>query len=57
MIDPKNISISEYNYPLPDERIAKFPVEKRDHSRLLIYNKGEVSSDVFFHLPQYFHEL
>ena len=53
MIDPKNISISEYNYPLPDERIAKFPVEKRDHSKLLIYNKGEVGEDMFYHLPKY----
>lgn len=52
-IDPRHIHISDYNYPLPDERIAKFPIARRDHSKLLIYNKGEVSSDVFYHLPQY----
>ena len=52
-IDPRHIHISDYNYPLPDERIAKFPIAQRDHSKLLIYNKGEVSSDVFYHLPQY----
>ena len=45
-IDPRHIHISDYNYPLPDERIAKFPIAQRDHSKLLIYNKGEVSSDV-----------
>ena len=52
-IDPRHIHISDYNYPLPDERIAKFPIAQRDHSKLLIYNKGEVSSDVFYNLPQY----
>ena len=52
-IDPRHIHISDYNYPLPDERIAKFPIARRDHSKLLIYNKGEVSADVFYNLPQY----
>ena len=52
-MDPRHIHISDYNYPLPDERIAKFPIAQRDHSKLLIYNKGEVSSDVFYNLPQY----
>ena len=52
-IDPRHIHISDYNYPLPDERIAKFPIARRDHSKLLIYNKGEVSSDMFYNLPQY----
>lgn len=52
-IDPRHIHISDYSYPLPDERIAKFPIARRDHSKLLIYNKGEVSSDVFYKLPQY----
>ena len=49
----QDIQISDYNYELPDERIAKFPKSERDHSKLLIYNKGEVSEDLFFHLPQY----
>ena len=51
--DPRHIRISDYNYPLPDERIAKFPIAQRDHSKLLIYRKGEVGEDVFFHLPDY----
>lgn len=34
----KDIKISEYNYPLPDERIAKFPLAKRDSSKLLVYD-------------------
>jgi len=53
MNDPKHIRISDYNYSLPDERIAKFPIAQRDHSKLLVYNKGEVGEDVFYHLPDY----
>jgi S-adenosylmethionine:tRNA ribosyltransferase-isomerase len=55
-MDTKHIKISDYNYPLPDERIAKFPLKQRDRSKLLIYNKGVVSDDVFFRLPQYLPE-
>ncbi len=43
----KNINIDEYNYNLPDERIAKYPVEQRDSSKLLHWNKGEISQHVF----------
>lgn len=53
MIETKKIQISDYNYPLPDERIAKFPIAERDHSKLLIYNRGEVSEDVFYNLPNH----
>ena len=53
MEDPKLIQISDYNYPLPDERIAKFPMAQRDHSKLLIYRKGDVSEDMFYNLPHY----
>ena len=41
--DPRHIRISEFNYPLPDERIAKFPLSVRDQSKLLLYRHGEVS--------------
>lgn len=51
--DTKHIKISEYNYPLPDERIAKFPLQERDSSKLLIYRHGEVSEDTFSSLPQH----
>lgn len=51
--DPKHIRISEYNYPLPDERIAKFPLPMRDQSKLLVYRHGEVSEDIFTSLPSY----
>ena len=54
MIDSvRNIEIAEYDYPLPDERIAKYPLAERDSSKLLVYNKGNVSEDVFRNLPEY----
>ena len=56
MNDPRHIHISDYNYPLPDERIAKFPIAQRDHSKLLVYRHGEVSEDHFYNLPDYLPE-
>ena len=53
MEDTKHIKISDFNYPLPDERIAKFPLAERDHSKLLIYKHGTVSEDIFTSLPDY----
>lgn len=48
----KQINISDYNYELLDERIAKFPLEKRDSSKLLTYISGTVSTNVFSSLPE-----
>ena len=53
MEETKHIKISEFNYPLPDERIAKFPLSTRDESKLLVYRHGEVSEDRFTSLPSY----
>jgi len=53
IMDTKHIKISDYNYPLPDERIAKFPIAQRDHSKLLLYKHGEVGEDIFYKLPKY----
>ena len=52
-MNTKDIQIEAYNYPLPDERIAKFPKAQRDESKLLIYNKGIVSESVFRQLPEF----
>lgn len=52
-MDTRHIRISDYNYPLPDDRIAKFPISQRDHSKLLLYRHGEVSEDVFYNIPQH----
>ena len=48
MIDKvRNISIEDYDYPLPDERIAKYPLSERDASKLLVLNKDNISSSHF----------
>lgn len=49
----QQIRIEEYDYPLPDERIAKFPLAKRDESKLLLYKDGQVSESVFKHITDY----
>ena len=43
MEDTKHIHISDYNYPLPEERIAKFPLPVRDQSKLLVYRNGNIN--------------
>lgn len=48
----KSINISDFDYPLPDERIAKFPLEERSSSKLLIYNRGEISHRQFANLGE-----
>lgn len=52
-MDTKHIQIKDFNYNLPDERIAKFPLTKRDNSKLLLYRHGEVTEDVFHNIAQY----
>lgn len=52
---PQDIRIQDYTYDLPQERIAKYPLEARDSSKLLVYNEGGISETVFSciagHLP------
>lgn len=45
--DVQNISIEDYNYPLPDERIAKYPLSERDASKLLVLKDNKISSSHF----------
>lgn len=52
MISPRNIQISSYDYTLPDERIAKYPLQQRDKSNLLIFRHGEIQQKHFFNLPE-----
>ncbi len=50
------LTIEKYTYELPDEKIAKFPVEPRDASKLLIYRKGEIEQSVFRDLKNFIPE-
>ncbi len=53
MDDPRNIKINSYYYDLPEERIAKFPLEERDSSKLLIYKYGHITEDVFRNIAKH----
>src|SRR5829696_1582208 len=50
---PKDISIKDYTYSLPDDRIANFPLPERDSSKLLIYKDGEITEDVYRNITTY----
>ena len=52
MVETKHIRIDDYDYDLPEERIAKYPVEVRDQSKLLYYNHGEITENRFTRLPE-----
>ncbi len=51
-----DIRIEDFNYSLPDERIAKYPIERRDLSKLLVYKDGHCTDDIFCNLPGYLPE-
>ena len=53
---PKDISINDYDYFLPGEKIAFFPLEERDQSKLLIYKNGEIAEDIYLNLAAYLPE-
>jgi S-adenosylmethionine:tRNA ribosyltransferase-isomerase len=48
-----SISISDYGYDLPDEKIAKYPLAERDHSKLLVWNNGQIKDSEFGNLPEF----
>lgn len=50
MSDPRHIRIEDYDYDLPEERIARYPLPQRDASRLLTYKDGHIESDTFRNL-------
>jgi len=51
-IRPQEIQIADYDYPLPDERIAKYPLADRSSSKLLRYQAGEIEEFTFRDLPR-----
>ena len=54
MQHPKDISINDFTYPLPDEKIARFPLDERDASKFLVYNNGDITDQKFRDLPNLF---
>ena len=53
LIEPSNIKIEDYIYNLPSERIALYPLEKRDSSKLLIFKEDKISEDVFLNITRH----
>jgi len=49
--NPREIDIAAFDYELPEERIAKFPLEERDASRLLLHQNGKINEGIFRDLP------
>ncbi|MBO7312125.1 MAG: S-adenosylmethionine:tRNA ribosyltransferase-isomerase, partial [Alistipes sp.] len=49
----RHIDINDFNYQLPDERIAKFPLAERTSSKLLIYDNGNIAESRFSNVAEY----
>ena len=47
MTDPRSLSIKDFTYSLPEERIAKYPLAERDASKLLIYKEESITDDIY----------
>lgn len=50
---PKNISIADFTYSLPEERIADYPLAERDASKLLVYKNGNITEDIYKNISDY----
>ena len=55
-MDIRSIKIEDYNYSLPEEKIAKYPLAERDASKLVIYNHSNISEDVYRNIASYLPE-
>ena len=52
-MDPKNLLISDFTYDLPEQRIAKYPAEERDKSKLLVFKNEEITESVYRNLDEF----
>ena len=52
----RHIDINDFNYELPEERIAKFPLEERTSSKLLVYDNGNIGESRFCNVADYLPE-
>jgi S-adenosylmethionine:tRNA ribosyltransferase-isomerase len=54
MLHPKDISINDFTYELQEEKIARFPLDERDASKLLVFHNGNIEDQTFRDLPNLF---
>ncbi|MFN6084100.1 MAG: S-adenosylmethionine:tRNA ribosyltransferase-isomerase, partial [Fluviicola sp.] len=52
----QEFQIKDFTYDLPDDRIAKYPLEERDLSKLLVYKNATIKEDSYKNLDQYIAE-
>ena len=50
---PKNLKIEQFTYDLPEGKIARFPLPERDASKLLLFDHGRISQDIYKNLAEY----
>lgn len=53
---PQHLSIQDFTYSLPDNRIAQYPLQKRDDSKLLVYNAGQITENIYHNISHYIPE-
>ncbi|MEO6405910.1 MAG: S-adenosylmethionine:tRNA ribosyltransferase-isomerase, partial [Ferruginibacter sp.] len=53
IMHPRDLSIKDFSYQLPDDKIATLPLQNRDASKLLIYKNNKISEDIFSNLQGY----
>jgi len=56
MTDVKEILIDDFDYNLPDDRIAKFPLPERDKSKLLVWKNGQITESSFRNISEFIPE-
>src|SRR5687767_12234390 len=49
---PKELSVHDFTYELPEQKIARYPLAERDSSRLLIYKDGVIHEDIYRNITQ-----
>ncbi len=52
IMHPKHLSIQDFTYSLPDEKIARHPLQQRDASKLLVYKNGNIATSQYSALPE-----
>ena len=49
--DIPEVKVSDFDYLLPEEKIATYPLPQRDRSKLLVFREGDIFSECFCNLP------
>jgi S-adenosylmethionine:tRNA ribosyltransferase-isomerase len=50
---PKELSVHDFTYELPEQNIARYPLPERDSSRLLLYKDGAIEEDIYRNIARH----